>query len=50
MYIWRFRSGQSDDWNWGLKGAREGGHLYLNKLMIKKGANDWNFGLSHACF
>src|ERR1700690_1304101 len=37
------------DWNLGLRGACEGGHLDLVMMMISRGANDWNFGLEYAC-
>ncbi len=37
------------DWNYGLYGACEGGHLNIVNLMIEKGASDWNWGLNGAC-
>ena len=33
----------------GLRGACSGGHLELVKLMISRGANNWDCGLQHAC-
>lgn len=33
----------------GLKGACQGGHLMLVKLIIAKGAHHWNWGLGSAC-
>jgi hypothetical protein len=37
------------DWDWGLGGACEGGHMDVVNLMIKQGATDWNWGLDGAC-
>ena len=31
-----------DRFNWGLVGAAKGGHMHIVKLMIEKGANDYN--------
>ena len=33
------------DYNYGLYGACEGGHIKIIDMMIEKGANDWNSGL-----
>jgi hypothetical protein len=38
------------EWNYGLLGACQGGHLDLINLMISKGANRWNWGLEAACY
>jgi len=35
--------------NWGLKGACQGGNLNLTKILIDKGADDYNLGLSWVC-
>ena len=40
---------QIRDWNMGLRGACEGGHVDLIKMMISHGANEWQGGLLHAC-
>ncbi len=37
------------NWNWGLEGACEGGHIDIIKFMIEKGAHGWNMGLHYAC-
>ena len=37
-------------WNWGLKGACDGGHMDIVNLMISKGANVWDLGLRGACY
>lgn len=37
------------DWNCGLEGACQGGHIDLVKLMILKGANRLSMGLYYAC-
>ncbi len=38
-----------EQFNWGLRGACEGGHHGLVDLMLSKGANDLNEGLQSAC-
>ncbi len=40
---------ENDDWNWGLRGACEGGHMDMVELMIERGATNWNYGLYGAC-
>ena len=40
---------KANDWNGGLYGACEGGHMNIVNLMIEKGANYWNHGLYGAC-
>ena len=37
------------DFDYGLQGACQGGHLDVVKFMIEKGATYWNGGLSSAC-
>ncbi len=37
------------DWHLGFEGACRGGHLDCVKLMIVKGAHNYNNGLQHAC-
>ena len=37
------------NWNWGLYGACDGGHIDIVKLMIEKGADHLNYGLEGAC-
>ena len=37
------------DWDYGLWGACEGGHMDIVKFMIEKGANHWGWGLHNAC-
>ena len=37
------------EWEWGLHGACQGGHLDIVKLMIEKGSNDWEWALLYAC-
>ena len=41
----------SHEWiaEWGMEMACRGGHINIIKLMIKKGANNWNWGLAIAC-
>lgn len=43
------KGGQSTNWDEGLMGACEGGHVDLVELMISKKATNWNFGLLGAC-
>src|SRR5687767_9505215 len=31
------------NWNWGLRGACQGGHKELVEVFIAKGAKDWNW-------
>jgi ankyrin repeat protein len=39
----------TNDFDSGLYGACEGGHIEITKFMIEHGANDWNYGLFGAC-
>lgn len=40
---------RTQDWNSGLYGACEGGHMDLVELMISKGANEWHGAMGSAC-
>jgi hypothetical protein len=38
----------ANDWNGGLLGSAERGHMNILLLMIDRGANDWNLGMAAA--
>ena len=40
---------KSYNWDYGLYGACQGGHIDIIRFMIEKGADDWNGGLNNAC-
>jgi hypothetical protein len=44
-----FGEDETSHWDWGLSGACRGGHKFVAKLMIEKGAGDYHDGFREAC-
>ena len=47
LLITKYLNG-TENWNWGMEGAAEGGHRDLVDFFIAKGANYWDTGMHYA--